>query len=135
MHASATPCPQPQRTQWFGLRWAMALAVGIGASGCVHPPPPTRALAADLGRIDETVRQAMAATGTRGLAIAVVEGGQVVFTKAYGVRDAHAAPLREDTVMYGASLTKAAFGYLVMQLVEEGRLGLDVPIALSLIHI
>jgi CubicO group peptidase (beta-lactamase class C family) len=43
------------------------------------------------------------------------------------VRDAHAAPLREDTVMYGASLTKAAFGYLVMQLVEEGRLGLDVP--------
>ena len=38
-------------------------------------------------------------------------------------------PLLEDTVMYGASLTKAAFGYLVMQLVEEGRLGRDVPIA------
>ena len=31
--------------------------------------------------------------------------------------------------MYGASLTKAAFGYLVMQLVEEGKLGLDVPLA------
>jgi CubicO group peptidase (beta-lactamase class C family) len=43
--------------------------------------------------------------------------------------------------MYGASLTKAAFGYLVMQLVEEGRLGLDVPLrrlpaaALAQLHI
>lgn len=71
----------------------------------------------------------MAATGAKGMAIAVVDRGQVVFTRAYGVRDANAAPLRDDTVMYGASLTKAVFGYLVMQLVEEGRLGLDVPIA------
>jgi CubicO group peptidase (beta-lactamase class C family) len=112
---------------------AMAMAVGvgisIGISGCTHLPPPVPTPVANLGRIDETVRQAMAATATQGLAIAVVDGGQVVFTKAYGVRDAHATPLREDTVMYGASLTKAAFGYLVMQLVEEGRLGLDVPIA------
>ena len=129
MHASAAPCPPPPRTQRFGLRWAMALALGLSASACMHAPPPGRTSATDVGRIDETVRQAMAATGTRGLAIAVVDGGQAVFTKAYGVRDAHAAPLREDTVMYGASLTKAAFGYLVMQLVEEGRLGLDVPIA------
>jgi CubicO group peptidase (beta-lactamase class C family) len=31
--------------------------------------------------------------------------------------------------MYGASLTKAAFGYMVMQLVEEGKLDLDRSIA------
>jgi CubicO group peptidase (beta-lactamase class C family) len=30
---------------------------------------------------------------------------------------------------YGASLTKAAFAYMVMQLVDEGRLELDAPIA------
>jgi CubicO group peptidase (beta-lactamase class C family) len=71
----------------------------------------------------------MTATGAKGIAVAVVDGGRLVFTKAYGARDANAAPLLEDTVMYGASLTKAAFGYLVMQLAEEGRLGLDVPIA------
>jgi CubicO group peptidase (beta-lactamase class C family) len=119
----------PQSARRLGLRWAAALAISICASGCAHPPLPTRTLAADLSRIDETVRLAMATTGAKGLAIAVVDGGQVVFTKAYGVRDASGAPLREDTVMYGASLTKAAFGYLVMQPVEEGRLGLDVPVA------
>jgi CubicO group peptidase (beta-lactamase class C family) len=107
----------------------VALAFGLCASGCAHPPSASGTLATDLSRIDETVQLAMAATGAKGMAIAVVDRGQVVFTKAYGVRDASAAPLREDTVMYGASLTKAAFGYLVMQLVEEGRLGLDVPIA------
>ena len=31
--------------------------------------------------------------------------------------------------MYGASLTKAVFAYTVMQLVEEGRIDLDRPIA------
>jgi CubicO group peptidase (beta-lactamase class C family) len=103
--------------------------MSICASGCAHPLTPTRTQAADLSRIDDTVRSAMAVTGAKGLAITVVDGGRVVFTKAYGVRDASGAPLREDTVMYGASLTKAAFGYLVMQLVEEGRLGLDVPLA------
>jgi CubicO group peptidase (beta-lactamase class C family) len=53
----------------------------------------------------------------------------VVFNEACGVRNATSEPLQVDTVMYGASLTKAAFDYLVMQLVEEGRLGLDVPSA------
>ena len=78
--------------------------------------------------IDETVRLAMDATGARGLAVSVVDDGQVVFTRAYGVRNTSGDPLKEDTVMYGASLTKAPFAYVVMQLVEEGKLGLDVPI-------
>lgn len=108
-------------------RWALLLVLGITTSGCMHLPQP--APKAELGTIDDTVRRAMAATGAKGIAMAVVDRGQVVFTKAYGVRDAAGAPLREDTVMYGASLTKAAFGYLVMQLVEEGRLALDEPIA------
>jgi CubicO group peptidase (beta-lactamase class C family) len=30
--------------------------------------------------------------------------------------------------MYGASLTKAAFGYMILQLVDEGRIDLDAPI-------
>lgn len=83
----------------------------------------------DTRQTDDTVQLAMAATGARGLAVSVVDDGQAVFTKAYGVRNVSGDPLQVDTVMYGASLTKAAFGYLVMQLVKEGKLGLDVPIA------
>ena len=34
-----------------------------------------------------------------------------------------------DSVFAGASLTKAAFAYMVMQLVDEGTIELDTPIA------
>jgi CubicO group peptidase (beta-lactamase class C family) len=49
--------------------------------------------------------------------------------KTYGLRNVKEnLPLRTDTVMYGASLTKATFAYYVMQLVDEGTLDLDKPI-------
>ncbi|MBQ0930094.1 beta-lactamase family protein [Ideonella sp. 4Y16] len=116
-------------TRWTWMRRAAALLLGSALLGCGHRPPTPPTAEVDLRHIDDTVRQAMAATGARGLALAVVDRGQVVFTQAYGVRNAHGAPLQTDTVMYGASLTKAVFGHLVMQLVDEGRLDLDVPLA------
>ena len=68
--------------------------------------------------------------GVEGLALAVIESGEVVHVAAYGRRNvAHDLPLTTDTVMYGASLTKAAFAYMVLQLVDEERLDLDASIA------
>ena len=79
--------------------------------------------------LDQAAREAMAQTGAKGLAIAVIDNGQVSAVRAYGVRNARGEPLAPDTVMYGASLTKAVFGYLVIQLAAEGRIDLDRPIA------
>ncbi|MBT9446101.1 MAG: beta-lactamase family protein [Hyphomonadaceae bacterium] len=79
--------------------------------------------------IDAMAARVMTATGAQGLAIAVVEEGQVRHVGAYGKRNAAGGSLQPQTVMYGASLTKAAFGYMVMQLVQEGKLDLDAPIA------
>ena len=79
--------------------------------------------------IDAELREVMRLTGARGLGMAVIRDGQVVEVRAQGARNAAGAPLLADTVMYGASLTKAAFAYMVMQLVEEGRLDLDTSIA------
>lgn len=88
-----------------------------------HATVPTQAA------LDVEVARAMAATQAKGLAIAVIDDGQVVHVRSYGARNAAGDPLDTDTVMYGASLTKAAFAYTVMQLVEEGKLGLDTSIA------
>jgi CubicO group peptidase (beta-lactamase class C family) len=71
----------------------------------------------------------MARTGAKGMALAVIEGGNVRYVQAYGVRNSKGDPLRTDTVMYGASLTKTVFAYTVLQLVDEGRLSLDTPLA------
>ena len=53
-----------------------------------------------------------------------------MFTRAWGHRNvAKNLPLQTDTIMYGASLTKFAFAYMVMQLVDEGKVDLDRSIA------
>lgn len=79
--------------------------------------------------LDAEVARAMTATQSRGLAIAIIDKGRVVRVRSYGERNAAGAPLQTNTIMYGASLTKSAFAYMVMQLVEEGRLDLDRPLA------
>lgn len=79
--------------------------------------------------LERHVREAMAGAGVQGLALAVVDEGQVAYTASWGVRNAARQPLTTDTVMYGASLTKMLFAYTVMQLVDERKLDLDQPIA------
>lgn len=79
--------------------------------------------------IDAEAVRLMASTQARGMAVAVIDAGQVLHVRAYGHRNAAGEPLRTDTVMYGASLTKAAFAYTVLQLVDDGLLDLDKPLA------
>ncbi len=83
----------------------------------------------DEAAIDAEVARVMAATHAKGLAIAVIDDGKVVHVRSHGVRNEGGAPLQTDTIMYGASLTKAAFAFMVMQLVDEGRIDLDRSIA------
>lgn len=79
--------------------------------------------------LDHHVVQGMERTGAQGLAIAIIQDGLVTQVRTWGKRNALGEPLTADTVMYGASLTKAVFAYTVMQLVEEGKLDLDTSIA------
>ena len=78
--------------------------------------------------IDGEVQKIMSRTHANGVAIAVIDHGKVRYVHAYGIRNAIGDPLTTDTVMYGASLTKTVFAYTVMQLVDQGKLNLDVPI-------
>lgn len=79
--------------------------------------------------VAEAVRNAMVTTGARGIAIATIDNGHVQDVQAFGVRNEKGDPLTPDTIMYGASLTKAVFGYYVTQLAAEGRVQLDRPVA------
>jgi CubicO group peptidase (beta-lactamase class C family) len=82
--------------------------------------------------LDGAARKAMLETGARGLAIATINNGKVTSVKAFGDRNEDNAALTPDTVMYGASLTKAVVGYLTVQLAAEGKFNLDRPIATML---
>ena len=112
------------------LAAAFAVTGLLALSACATPDSRTAAAPPVPGgaAIDAKIARAMTATGAKGLALAVIEDGRIVHVKSYGLRNAAGDPLRGDTIMYGASLTKAVFAYTVMQLVDEGVIALDAPI-------
>ena len=109
------------RVGWLFLLGSLMLPASAATSQ-VRSVAPEKA-------IDDAVRAAMERTKARGLALALIEDGRPTLVRAWGHRNARGHPLTPQTVMYGASLTKAVFAYTVMQLAEEGRLDLDRSIA------
>lgn len=75
------------------------------------------------------IAKALEETGAKGLAVALIANGHVSWVRTFGARNVEGDPLDSDTVMYGASLTKAVVGYLTLHLAAEGVVELDTPIA------
>jgi CubicO group peptidase (beta-lactamase class C family) len=75
----------------------------------------------------ERVRQSFSIPG---MAIGIVENGEPVYVRAFGVRDLETGdPVTVHTVFHVASLTKTFTTAALMQLSEQQRLALDAPIA------
>jgi len=67
--------------------------------------------------------------GVPGLAIAVIRGGKTIWLHGFGMKEVKTAqPVTAQTVFEAASLSKPVFTYAVLKLVEQGKLGLDVPL-------
>lgn len=81
----------------------------------------------NLQALDDYLKQQAADNHLPGLAVAVVEGDQVVFLKGYGELSA-GQPITGQTQFYIGSLTKTLTALAVMQLVEQGKLELDAPV-------
>jgi len=104
---------------------ATSIAVAAPATS-VHRLDGTRIGAAE---IDATVTRLMRAAEVTGVGLAVLNGGQPVYVKAYGLRDVEKRlPLTADSVMSAASLSKSTFACMVMQLVDERVIDLDASI-------
>jgi CubicO group peptidase (beta-lactamase class C family) len=114
------------------MRTAFAAALALALCACAsHPPLRDARLHGEA--LDRAVERHIAAAHVPGLALAVIEHGEITHVRAYGKRDVeHDLPLTTDTVMYAASITKTLFAYAVMTLVDDGRLDLDRPIAAML---
>ena len=64
-----------------------------------------------------------------GVAVALIQKGEVVWTRGYGFANAATAkPITPETVFNVGSLSKMATAWGVMRLVEEGKVDLDRPV-------
>ena len=98
----------------------LTLLVATAAAGA----PPSAAV------LDARLPALMKREKVNGLALAVIDGGQAHYVRAFGWRNVERRlPLTADSVMYGASVSKAAFAYYVLMLVDQGVLDLDAPLA------
>jgi CubicO group peptidase (beta-lactamase class C family) len=90
---------------------------------------PTTHTAATNQQLEKDIPELMKKDAVPGLAIAVIRGGKTTWVHGFGIKEATTGhPITADTVFEAASLSKPVFAYGVLKLVEEGKLGLDVPL-------
>ena len=85
-----------------------------------------------LGAVDSIIGQAIADGNVPGAVLVVGHNGSVIYRKAYGNRalEPHREPMTLETIFDLASLTKVvATTTAVMQLVEQGKVRLNDPLA------
>ena len=118
------------KTKTFALGIA-ALIIPILTIAQSNPAPEIdRVDGSKRSEVDSTVAKLMQAAEVPGVGLALFHNGQVSYLKAYGIRDQEKSlPLAADSVMTGASLSKVAFAYLVLQLADERVLDLDKPVS------
>jgi len=87
--------------------------------------------AAEFSGVDRVIGEAIAAGKLPGAVLVVGHGGRVVYERVYGSRAVEPAveAMTTDTIFDMASLTKCLVtATAVMQLEEQGKVGLDAPV-------
>jgi CubicO group peptidase (beta-lactamase class C family) len=106
------------------IRWAFATRASTRP---VTESAPNDAVASYEG-IDAYVEEQMRRLKVPGVSLAIVEGGQIVHLRGFGRSRPDGEPPSPHTPFPIASLTKSFTALAVMQLVEAGKIELDVPI-------
>ncbi|HET9735775.1 MAG TPA: serine hydrolase domain-containing protein [Burkholderiales bacterium] len=104
-----------------------AVVASFIAAGCAAP----RALdAGKVGALEQAFAAEIANKKIPGAVILVARDGKVAYEKALGAQDpVTGAPMRMDSIFRIYSMTKPVVSVVAMQLVEEGRIRLDDPVA------
>lgn len=112
---------------------AAALAVlaacgGAGSSAPLDdvPPPPRAQVDAAVARLDALAEELMQRSGIPGMAVAVVQGDEVLYAKGFGLRKVGAPEAVDaDTVFALASMSKPLGATVVATQVARGRVRWD----------
>jgi CubicO group peptidase (beta-lactamase class C family) len=80
-------------------------------------------------QLDTVLEDIMARWDTPGLAVGIVEDGEVVHARGFGVQSLETGiPVTPNSIFCVASIAKCFVASAIMQLVERGQLRLDAPI-------
>jgi CubicO group peptidase (beta-lactamase class C family) len=79
--------------------------------------------------LDRVLQDIIARWGVPGMGVGIVEDGKTIYARGFGVQSLEmGVPVTPDSFFCVASITKCFVATLVMQLVEQGRLQLELPL-------
>jgi len=105
-----------------GILFMMSIGMaGLAGTASAQNSPASTAL-------DTSLREAVERKDVPGVVALVTDRDRVLYQSAFGVADvATGRPLTSDALFRIASMTKPVASVALMQLVEQGRIGLDDP--------
>ena len=105
----------------------LGLLMGLPAGAGAQDAPSWEVARA---RLESRLPALLDSGGVPGMAIGIVRGGEVRWTRGFGVRRSGSMePVDENTVFEAASLSKPVIAYAALRLVDRGVLDLDRPLA------
>ncbi|WP_257547909.1 serine hydrolase [Sphingopyxis sp. DBS4] len=123
-------------TGWFGVRAfggghpLASVAIPIKTPEKLPDTPDAWRGRIDYRALDSQLSALSQRPEMAGLAVAVVEDGELRFVRTYGVADkATGAPVTPHTLFRWASVSKTATGAMAAALAADGALDLDRPVA------
>lgn len=104
--------------------WMMVTGAVVAAAGAAIDPER-------LERFTSAIEAQMEETGTVGMSVAVVSGGEVIYARGFGMADLDTStPASPETIYAIGSSTKAFTSLLVAMQIAEGAMTWDDPIAM-----
>ncbi len=89
---------------------------------------PAALTEADIADLEAYVVETMAAFEVPGMAMALVQDGEIVYSQGFGERNESGAPMTTDTHVMIGSTGKTLTTLLMAILVDEGRMSWDTPV-------
>jgi methyl acetate hydrolase len=109
-------------------RRTAGIAVTLGLTIAAFAHPAWAQNSQGVASLDTELRAAVERKDVPGVVALVTNRDRVIYQGAFGVADvSNGRPLTADALFRIASMTKAVTSTALMQLIEQGRLGLDDP--------
>src|SRR5215470_14536327 len=111
--------------------FSLGFALFVVTASAQHPPVAESGLSTErLARLDRVMQQYVDDNQLSGIVALVLRDGQPVYERAVGWSDKEAGrKMTADTIFRIASQTKALTSVAVLQLVEEGKIGIADPVS------
>lgn len=110
----------------YDVRWAAFISLSKIDKSSLNISPD---ISNTIKQIETLTPGLMNELNVPGLSVALITNNKISYSKSFGLADANTKQaVSENTMFEACSMSKPVFAYLVLKLVEQGKLDLDKPL-------